>query len=207
MRKLTATAIFLLIVLAAIGADLVTRQTRIDRYLAEKRAAEPPTEERPIFPGLDSAAPPAMPADGGQGLWEEASTVPTAAPAGLASFRLPNISAGGDDGVRSDEPLHLTAVRRDGGIQLNWNPAAIGGDFVSYRIVRSETDPDPAWPATASFRRIADRTFTYYLDHQADQETVYGYRVCLEHSDRSAICGNVVIVAGTDGGDSEQAEE
>lgn len=89
--------------------------------------------------------------------------------------------------------LSLEVTGRDDGLLLRWTSLDSPSGFRSYRIVRSETNPQPSWPADGFIVQIGDLGFSSYLDREAEPGRTYYYRVCAEKIDRTVTCGNPAV--------------
>jgi|GEM_PF-2661123 len=88
--------------------------------------------------------------------------------------------------------LNLIVNGITAGTFLAWTPRTPKA-FAGYKIVRSETDPDPNYPKTTVLESIADASATQWLDKTAAKGATYWYRVCSATTDGSPLaCGNVV---------------
>jgi hypothetical protein len=96
-----------------------------------------------------------------------------------------------DAWANSSTDLNLRLTPHDLGILLEWKSLS-GQDFRSYRVVRSESDPQPSWPGSSYLVGINDQGFTKYIDRSARPDTIYHYRVCAERLSGSVTCGNSV---------------
>lgn len=115
---------------------------------------------------------------------------PTIAPITETAAAIP-IASGGAYVTVSGE-LDLTVSGLTAGTTLAWTPRtpkAFGG----YRIVRSETDPDPYYPKSGYLVSVADSSATQWVDKSSASGKTYWYRVCSITTDGSpTACGNVV---------------
>jgi len=76
------------------------------------------------------------------------------------------------------------------GVQLNWSTCN-SADFQFYKILRSTTNPNLSYPATAALMSSSNKFFTSYLDKNIAIATTYYYRVCVVEVGPRYSCGNV----------------
>lgn len=89
--------------------------------------------------------------------------------------------------------LAVSATRTDAGVNLNWTSCSSPG-FAGYKIVRSETNPNLAYPTTPALKYVPEKGNTNYLDFGAVKGKTYYYRICSIENDGRTFCGNVVTV-------------
>ncbi len=88
----------------------------------------------------------------------------------------------------------VTASVTGNGVQLSWTPCS-ASDFLYYKVVRSETNPDPYYPNDGYVTAISNQQATGYTDSSAVSGKSYYYRICSKEGDGSVWCGNVVRVS------------
>lgn len=91
-------------------------------------------------------------------------------------------------------PLKLEAGTEDDGVHLAWNPSTSAG-FQFYKVVKSETNADLAYPADGYIAKLAIGT-ERYTDTDVSTDKTYYYRVCEVVAGDQVFCSNVVHMKG-----------
>lgn len=89
--------------------------------------------------------------------------------------------------------MQLKAVNTPDGVNLQWTQSSTSG-FQGYKVVRSESNKDPYYPADGYIRFVTDRSNTAFLDTGTRLGTTYYYRICRLAKDAPVACGNVATV-------------
>ncbi len=91
-----------------------------------------------------------------------------------------------------EEMLEIQAkMQEDDSVLLSWTPFQ-GENFRFYKIVRSETNPDPRYPEDGSLAYAGDQNRTEYRDTQTEAGKTYYYRACAKLDKGFVACGNVL---------------
>lgn len=86
-----------------------------------------------------------------------------------------------------------TAKKEADGIHIEWTQRT-NPFFQGYRLVRSETNPNLAYPGSASIYSPSQRTSTSFVDKLAKPSKTYYYRACSIESTNEVWCGNIMTV-------------
>ncbi len=86
--------------------------------------------------------------------------------------------------------LVLTVRQEKDGPLLTWTPRTTDG-FLSYELLRSTTNSEPALTDTKPFATLLKRDATSFVDAAASPKTTYFYRVCSTERGGASWCGNV----------------
>lgn len=92
-----------------------------------------------------------------------------------------------------DNELQLSVSKVEGGINLNWSRCN-SDQFISYKIVRSETDSDVFYPRDGAIASISNQNTLSYVDKNLQKNKTYYYRVCSLEKNGESWCGNVISV-------------
>jgi hypothetical protein len=89
--------------------------------------------------------------------------------------------------------LSLSVQAKSDGIHLSWSKYS-GSDFKYYKVVRSETNPNPRYPDDGHIAAIKDQNSGYHVNKSAANGKSYYYRICAVKTTGEVVCGNVVQV-------------
>ena len=80
----------------------------------------------------------------------------------------------------------------DGSVQLFWNSFEKREDFMYYKVVRSQNNPDPTYPEDNAIKVLSNVDATQAKDYP-NEGTNY-YRICVVTKHENRHCGNVIKI-------------
>lgn len=78
-------------------------------------------------------------------------------------------------------------------IILNWSTCS-NEDFQFYKLVKSQTNPNPAYPSDAVIASSANPGTANHVDKTVARAMTYHYRVCVVQRLNKVTCGNSVSI-------------
>ena len=101
----------------------------------------------------------------------------------------------------SATPIELNAETEDDGVHLSWNEST-GAIFQYYKVVRSETNPNPNYPDDG-YIAVKNMGEESYVDTDVLEDSTYYYRICEVMSGDKIFCSNVTHMKGKKAGEPE----
>lgn len=111
------------------------------------------------------------------------------------------VSKTGEEGIKEEteeitepqEEITLLCSIEDSQVLLNWS-ASQSANFKYYKVVRSNSNPTPSYPADGYIAVLVDRLMTEYVDKAPKEGTNY-YRITVVKSDDSKVNSNVCAIS------------
>lgn len=102
-----------------------------------------------------------------------------------------------DSYTPDNNELDLLANLSGQEVSLNWNKTN-DPDFINYRIVRSETNSNPRYPAESYIGVISNKNSLSFVDKNIKSGKKYFYRICYQNSNDIIYCGSVATISTPD---------
>ncbi|MFA5134351.1 MAG: FecR domain-containing protein [Patescibacteria group bacterium] len=91
-------------------------------------------------------------------------------------------------------PIEVSAETGADGVSLSWNQSS-GTVFQYYKVVRSESNPEPTYPDDG-YIAVLNKGDERYTDTEVSADKTYYYRICEVMAEGEVFCSNVVHMKG-----------